>query len=274
MICPQISAKLCQRQLLSQHFKQQGSARKPWVKSCTKATETSKMPASWTIPHWTPQAATYALPESTAVKREGKNGARGCATENASAEDAFYADGQIAREAVKRLQAAGEKPQEPFFLAVGFVRPHLPFVAPQKYWDLYQPASLPMPKITEPPVGAPAYAGQFGGELRQYSDMPETGEIDADATRRLSMVIMPLPVTWMPSFTSYLMRWTALVWLTTPSLSSGATTVGIWEITASGANTPTTSRLPISHSLLPPRRCQRCQNFSPCRNGRSLPDSG
>ncbi len=170
---------------VAQHFKQQGYRTEAMGKIMHKGHGNVEDAASWTIPHWTPQAATYALPESTAVKREGKNGARGCATENASVEDAFYADGQIAREAVKRLQAAGEKPQEPFFLAVGFVRPHLPFVAPQKYWDLYQPASLPMPKITEPPVGAPAYAGQFGGELRQYSDMPETGEIDADATRRL-----------------------------------------------------------------------------------------
>jgi iduronate 2-sulfatase len=42
-----------------------------------------------------------------------------------------------------------------------------------------------MPKVTEPPAGAPSYAGQFGGELRQYSDIPEQGDLDETQTRHL-----------------------------------------------------------------------------------------
>jgi iduronate 2-sulfatase len=142
--------------------------------------------ASWTVPHWTPKAVTYALPESTANPRGAKNdNPRGAATENADVEDERYADGKVAAEAVKRLNNAAQKPDEPFFIAVGFIRPHLPFVAPKKYWDLYQSDAIPMPKVTEPPAGAPAYAGQFGGELRQYSGIPEKGDIDDATTRRL-----------------------------------------------------------------------------------------
>ena len=40
-----------------------------------------------------------------------------------------------------------QKIEQPFFLAVGFRKPHLPFCAPQKYWDLYNPATLPMPEM-------------------------------------------------------------------------------------------------------------------------------
>ncbi len=142
--------------------------------------------ASWSVPSWKPKAPSYALPESTAVKREARSGGpRGKATEKADVQDDVYGDGQIAEEAVKRLQAAAAKPEQPFFLAVGFLKPHLPFVAPQKYWDLYDPAKLPMPEIQTAPAGAPEFAPQAGGELRQYSDMPLTGPIDEANTRHL-----------------------------------------------------------------------------------------
>ena len=48
--------------------------------------------------------------------------------------------GRIADEAVRRLRAAQARPSEPFFIAVGFLKPHLPFVAPKKYFDLHPPA--------------------------------------------------------------------------------------------------------------------------------------
>lgn len=142
--------------------------------------------ASWSVPSWKPKAKTYVNAESTDVTRPSRSGGdRGWATESAETADETYADGQVAREAVKRLQAAAKTPEQPFFLAVGFIRPHLPFVAPKKYWDLYDPAKLPMPQVKEAPLGAPAYAGQPGGELRQYSDMPPKGPIDDTQTRRL-----------------------------------------------------------------------------------------
>jgi iduronate 2-sulfatase len=170
---------------LAQHFRQHGYRTEAMGKIFHQGHGNGEDPASWTIPHWTSKAPTYALPESNQNKRPGNNGDRGPATENAPAEDTFFADGQVALEAVKRLQSAAQKPADPFFLAVGFIRPHLPFVAPQKYWDLYNSADIPMPQVTEPPKDAPTYAGQFGGELRQYSDMPPEGDIDDATTRRL-----------------------------------------------------------------------------------------
>jgi len=110
---------------------------------------------------------------------------RGPATEAADVPDDTYADGKTADEAIARLKQAAQKPEQPFFLAVGFIRPHLPFVAPQKYWDLYDPQTLPMPSVSESPEGAPSYATHSSGELRSYSDMPKKGAVEQSAARRL-----------------------------------------------------------------------------------------
>ncbi len=141
--------------------------------------------ASWTVPHWSPAGKPYALPENLQNQVESNNGPRGPAFESAPVEDSFYADGKIAREAVARLEAAARNPDEPFFIAVGFIRPHLPFVAPQSYWDLYPTDQIPMPEFTAAPEGAPEYAGQYGGELRQYRDVPEGRDLGEAYTRQL-----------------------------------------------------------------------------------------
>jgi len=142
--------------------------------------------ASWTIPHWRPQGGGYKLPESTAnLKPHKTGGPRGAATECADVPDNAYADGMIADEAIARLRAAKQKPGEPWFIAVGFLKPHLPFVAPKKYWDLYRRDQFPLPALRTPPIGAPACAPTTWGELRAYSDIPEVGPLDDEKTRLL-----------------------------------------------------------------------------------------
>lgn len=80
-------------------------------------------------------------------------------------------DGATAAEAVRRLHELKEKKQ-PFFFAAGFLKPHLPFVAPKKYWDLYDPEKIPAPSFDHLPEGAPAYAGHDNGELHNYANVP------------------------------------------------------------------------------------------------------
>jgi iduronate 2-sulfatase len=153
-------------------------------------------PASWSVPHWSAKVVAYHLPESkakTGLTREealfanqpAKNLPKGAAYEAAEVADNQYPDGALAEEAIRRLRAAKERAGEPFFLAVGFVKPHLPFCAPKKYWDLYDRAAFKLPAVTEPPAGAPSYAPQFGGELRQYANIPERGALDAELQRTL-----------------------------------------------------------------------------------------
>jgi iduronate 2-sulfatase len=141
---------------------------------------------SWSKPSWRPRQPGYVLQASLqniVTDKRGKK--RGPATEAADVPDETYADGAIADEAIKRLKLLSESSQQPFFLAVGFMKPHLPFVAPQRYWDLYDAETLPMPKTKTPPEGAPSFAPTNFGELRNYSDMPAKGAIDEPTTRRL-----------------------------------------------------------------------------------------
>ena len=153
-------------------------------------------PASWTVPLWHAEVVAYAQKaarSTNALTREEARFSnvrtnveelpRGPAYENLDVPDTAYPDGRIAEEAIRRLRAAKQRPDQPFFLAVGFVKPHLPFCAPEKYWNLYDRASFKPAARQTPPDGAPEYAPQFGGELRQYSDIPEIGRLD-DALQR------------------------------------------------------------------------------------------
>ncbi len=152
--------------------------------------------ASWSVPHFQAKSIAYLLPESRANQSLTREEAlfanqdagklpRGAAYESAAVADTEYPDGKIADEALRRLQSAKSKPNEPFFLAVGFLKPHLPFCAPKKYWDLYERASFTVPSLRTPPEGAPKYAPTGWGELRQYSDMPTNGPVTDEQARAL-----------------------------------------------------------------------------------------
>ena len=72
---------------------------------------------------------------------------------------------------------------QPFFLALGFLKPHLPFVAPKKYWDLYDRESLTLAPFQQLPAGAPACSVGDYVEARTYGGVPKDGQI-AEATQR------------------------------------------------------------------------------------------
>lgn len=113
---------------------------------------------------------------------------RGAAFESPVADDTDYADGRIAVEAVRRLQAARERREQdgtPFFIVTGFVRPHLPFSVPKKYWDLHDPTKLPMPQFETHPVGSPLVARKRGGEIAAYKPVPAKGPMPDDLKRKL-----------------------------------------------------------------------------------------
>jgi iduronate 2-sulfatase len=83
-------------------------------------------------------------------------------------------DGQIAEEAIRELD---ELKDRPFFLAVGFHRPHMPWVAPAKYWQMYDRDSIQLAANPQPPQGAPKFANNNGSEFRRYKGVPKKGPI-------------------------------------------------------------------------------------------------
>lgn len=105
--------------------------------------------------------------------REGRK--RGPSTEAADVPDDTHFDGNRAKVGAARIYRLA-KTDKPFFLAVGFTKPHLPFVAPTKYWDLYQRDNFALPANLGVPPGYPDYARNVNaGELRAYSDIPQEG---------------------------------------------------------------------------------------------------
>jgi iduronate 2-sulfatase len=159
-------------------------------------------PASFSVPHFKDKVIEYLDPKSTnggKLTREEalftnqklgqiKSLPRGAAFENPVANDVDYADGRVAEETIRRLQAASKRRKEgdvPFFIAAGFVRPHLPFSAPKKYWDMFDPESLPLPEYEDHPAGSPKVARKRGGEIKAYTPVPVEGEIGPKLKRRL-----------------------------------------------------------------------------------------
>lgn len=97
-------------------------------------------------------------------------------------DDEVHPDAIIAQRAIEELQRA-KKTGEPFFLAAGFYRPHLPFVAPKKYWDLYDRSTLSLPANIEPVQdGIKRYNWE---EFRLYSDIPDEGPMSEAKAREM-----------------------------------------------------------------------------------------
>lgn len=108
---------------------------------------------------------------------------RGLPVESLDVADNELGDGQLADEAIAVLR---RMKQRPFFIGLGFARPHLPFVAPKKYFDLYDPAKLPLAAVVTTPAGMPPLASADSGELRtQYRGVPATGPIPEPLARDL-----------------------------------------------------------------------------------------
>lgn len=145
-------------------------------------------PPTWSVPWRAPRGPVYAKPENRPPGArdgggDGERGQRGPAFESADVPDDFFRDGKTAAWAVETLTARA-KQRDPFFLAVGFSKPHLPFIAPKRYWDLYDPNRIRLAPNPRRPDGAPDWAILPGGELRNYRDIPR-GPIPADLARTL-----------------------------------------------------------------------------------------
>lgn len=123
---------------------------------------------SWSVPYRKPESShsKYVLPFTP------NSIGRGPAYECADVPDETYRDGQLANMATAMLDSLSRN-DKPFFLAVGFIRPHLPFNAPKKYWDLYDRDEFEVAGFRGKALNSPDIAYHASGELKFYSDIPE-----------------------------------------------------------------------------------------------------
>lgn len=161
---------------------------------------------SWSIPYVKVNSVQYANPDVIAAYKKAEKLVRGrnfevdyerqeakvklggplCrpSTECMDVPDETYADGAIAKAALELLDEL-ESFDKPFFLSVGFLKPHLPFVAPKKYWDLYDPEQIFLEKWQKKALNGPDIAYKGLWELKQYSDIEGKLPLDTATQRRL-----------------------------------------------------------------------------------------
>ncbi len=183
---------------LQQHFKNNGYFSQGIGKLFHSGKEDA---ASYSVPHKYPKAPTYALTENadklkvggkeTKEDSEGNGKMKGPSTECADVPDNTYEDGKLTEMGIKALNELAkkatikdEKERQPFFLGLGFRKPHLPFIAPKKYWDLYDRSKIPLPYPLKP-KNVPDVAFANWQEMRAYSDIPDVGPCDEAKTKEL-----------------------------------------------------------------------------------------
>lgn len=146
----------------------------------------------WSEPPWDPENDSlpgyrkwrnYLVEEN--IREDMKEDGRPPAFEAPDVGDDAYFDGKVAVRAIDYLERFA-RAGEPFFLAVGFVKPHLPFNAPKRYWDRYPEASIPGPVSQAFPESAPDQARHNWGELRRYAGVPDADQpVPEDLARTL-----------------------------------------------------------------------------------------
>ena len=189
---------------LPQYFKKHGYHTQSIGKVLHGSGKPSKDPPSWSVdPKFDfvrDPAVRYALEKNLAGK-----GLKRASSEAANVADNVYIDGIVCEAAMSALSELKGKhdrdsslavddnsqfqsntdSKQPFFLAVGFRKPHLPFCAPAKYWSLYERGMMPLPATNKYPVGAPELATRSWKELEGYSDISNDGSIPVEQVRKL-----------------------------------------------------------------------------------------
>lgn len=130
---------------------------------------------SWSIPWVKVNAPNYVLAKGDEFP----------ATECADVPDNTYKDGRVAEEGIKLMQQLKDK-GKPFMLSIGFAKPHLPFVAPKKYWDLYRRDQFKIAPFQQKASNSPDIAYHEAGEIKHYTDIPQFDNYSENELEHLS----------------------------------------------------------------------------------------
>ena len=131
-------------------------------------------PLSWSVPYYRPRNKPYWSSTSRSWYAVSPDERRKLPLPDEQV--TTYAINQL-RDLAPRART-GEKP---FFMALGFYKPHLPFVFPAEFLGAYPPANIHLPPNPYAPENMPTIAWSQYGELRSYDDIARlgvTGEVN------------------------------------------------------------------------------------------------
>lgn len=159
---------------IPQHFKNNGyltaGVGKIFDPRCVDGRQTGDA-VSWTFPYMeNPKSSVPEMPKSRQVALAY------------DLPDEAFPDGRILKGGLDRMREMSAMDQ-PFFLAVGFKKPHLPFIAPQRFWDLYDPGQIELAPFQKHAVGNSGYGYTTSGETRGYEGVPGEGDIPEETQR-------------------------------------------------------------------------------------------
>ena len=131
--------------------------------------------------YWQSLWKDYQSPKNKKTYEETNNGP---AYEKAHVNDTTYIDGLMTQKVIRDLKKL-KKANKPFFLTAGFISNHLPFNAPQKYWELYPEESIKEPYNNTRQKNIPKIAIGNYYELRAYLNIPKKGNLDSITSKNL-----------------------------------------------------------------------------------------
>ena len=147
---------------------------------------TNDSPESWSIPAWRGEKnwRDYQTNENIFAAKTNNNNGAAKAFEIGENLNDDYGDTKMVNKAIEKLDELTGK-EQPFFMALGFLKPHLPFNAPKKYWDLYNEKDIELASNRYQPENSPDISMHKYGELRKYTNIPSDFNIDVpDSTQK------------------------------------------------------------------------------------------
>ncbi|MCZ6673203.1 MAG: sulfatase [Verrucomicrobia bacterium] len=146
-------------------------------------------PVSWSEPYFEPEPIHYAAEENLGkhpiINKSVPENRLNPLFESADVTDDAYEDGLTAKAAQKAIREAANR-EEPFFMMVGFHKPHTPFNAPKKYWDLYNRDSIPLAAFPNPPKNVDEkYSVHNSNYVRSFKDIPQSGQMPNELAREI-----------------------------------------------------------------------------------------
>ena len=110
---------------------------------------------------------------------------KGPAFEKAVVDDSILIDGLLTNKVIRDIKRLKNEPS-PFFLTAGFISNHLPFIAPERFWDMYDYDSIKLPPNDTPPLNSPSISISNNGELiNGYLGIPKKGDLSKDLSKKL-----------------------------------------------------------------------------------------